>query len=405
MSEALDPKNPTSKAAWAGIWAMTLGVSGIMIGEFLPAGLLTPMARDLNISEGMAGQAVTATSIFAVIASLLTAYLSRNMDRRKVLLAMSAFMTLSSALAALSPNFSVLLFGRVLLGIALGGAWSLSTALAMRLVNPEDVPKALGIIHSGASLSAVLAAPLGSFVGNLIGWRDTFLLASALGSLAFAFQWFALPKLRPLETVHLRTTIDVLRKPLFIYGLIATALAFCGRFASFTYMRPFLEQTTGLHGSEISGVFMIFDLAYFFGTLFIARYVGKHLKMMLIVPPLLLSIACAGLIMFGSQIIPTIGFIFLLGAAFAPIPIAWSTWTASSAPDNTETAGGLFVAAVQLSAAMGAVGGGLIFDTNGSNGVYALSAVSWVGSALLAFTLFRSNSNSERLKFPIRRTT
>ncbi|RYZ47290.1 MAG: MFS transporter [Proteobacteria bacterium] len=109
--------------------------------------------------------------------------------------------------------------------------------------------------------------------------------------------------------------------------------------------------------------------------------------------------------MFGSQIIPTIGFIFLLGAAFAPIPIAWSTWTASSAPDNTETAGGLFVAAVQLSAAMGAVGGGLIFDTNGSNGVYALSAVSWVGSALLAFTLFRSNSNSERLKFPIRRTT
>ncbi|RYZ91170.1 MAG: MFS transporter, partial [Proteobacteria bacterium] len=358
----MSAQNPTPKAAWAGIWAMTLGVSGIMIGEFLPAGLLTPMAQDLSISEGMAGQAVTATSIFAVIASLLTAYLSRKMDRRKVLLLMSAFMALSSALVALSSHFGVLLFGRVLLGIALGGAWSLSTALAIRLVNQEDVPKALGIIHSGASLSAVLAAPLGSFVGNLIGWRDTFLLAAGLGALAFIFQWFALPALRPLETVRMRTTYDVLKKPLFTFGLVAISLAFCGRFASFTYMRPFLENMTGLRGSEVSGVFMIFDLAYFFGTLFIARFVRMHLKTMLIVPPLLLSVACAGLMMFGAHILPTIGFIFLLGAAFAPIPIAWSTWSASTAPENTETAGGLFVAAVQLSAAMGAVGGGLIYD-------------------------------------------
>lgn len=375
----------TSRTSWFGIWAMTLGVSGIMIGEFLPAGLLTPMAVDLDISEGMAGQAVTATSIFAVIASLLTAYLSRNVDRRKVLLLMSALMALSSSLVALSSSFTLLLFGRVLLGIALGGAWSLSTALAIRLVSADDVPKALGVIHSGASLSAVLAAPFGSFVGNIIGWRQTFFLASAMGLLAFVVQYMALPQLKPMGTVKFKTTVDVLKKPFFIYGMIAVALAFCGRFASFTYMRPFLENVTGLQGSEVSSVFMVFDLAYFFGTLFVAKYVKNNMHAMLIVPPILLTAAGFGLITLGSLVIPTIGFIFILGAAFSPIPIAWSSWAAASAPENTETAGGIFVAAVQLSAAIGAVGGGFFYDMQGSNGVYILSAISWMASSLISY--------------------
>jgi predicted MFS family arabinose efflux permease len=394
----MSQKQSTSKASWAAIWAMTLGISGIMIGEFLPAGLLTPMASELGISEGMAGQAVTATSIFAVLASLLTAYVSRNADRRKVLLLMSALMAISSAVVALSSNFAVLLFGRTLLGVALGGAWSLSTSLAIRLVGKDDVPKALGIIHSGASLSAVLAAPLGSFLGNLIGWRHTFLCAAGLGAIAFITQWFVLPRLKPLETVRLRTTLDVLRKPSFLYGLLAIALAFCGRFASFTYMRPFLENVTGFHGSEVSLVFMVFDLAYFFGTLLIAKFVGRHLKVMLTVPPLLLAAACLGLIGFGSHSIVTIGFIILLGAAFAPIPIAWSSWSAAAAPENTETAGGLFVAAVQLSAAIGAVGGGLMFDLKGSSGVYVLSAASWIASALLAYSLINIHAHQVKVR-------
>ena len=388
------------QSSWAGIWAMTLCVSGIMIGEFLPAGLLTPMAHDLRISEGMAGQAVTVTSIFAVISSLLVAYVTRNFDRRKVMIVLSSFLALSSVIVAVSPNLGIVLVGRVLLGISLGGAWSLSTALAIRLVPAADVPKALGLIHGGASLSAVLAAPLGSFIGNIIGWRNTFLLAAIVGVIAFIAQLFALPELKPIDRVRFRTTLDVLRKPQFILGLIAVTLAFCGRFASFTYMRPFLENVTHLHGDAVSGVFTAFDLAYFLGTLAIARFVSRNMRSMLIVPPLLLAIVCLALMMMGSHLVPTIVLIALLGLAFSPIPIAWSTWAAAKAPESTETAGGLFVAAVQASAAVGAVFGGIIYDSQGSNGVFILSAVAWIAAAVVALGLRSvslSNQNQKHM--------
>src|SRR4051812_5579065 len=81
---------------WNAIWSMTIGVAGLIIAEFLPAGVLTPMANDLGISEGMAGQAVTVTSIFAVITSLLIAYVTRNLNRRIVLLTLSFLLGCSS---------------------------------------------------------------------------------------------------------------------------------------------------------------------------------------------------------------------------------------------------------------------------------------------------------------------
>jgi DHA1 family purine ribonucleoside efflux pump-like MFS transporter len=374
-------------ADWSAVWALTLGVSGLMIGEFLPAGVLTSMATDLKISEGMAGQAVTATSVFAVIASLLIAYLTRKFNRRAVLLWLSSCLVSSSLIVAFAPNFVLLLIGRVLLGIALGGFWSMATAIAIRLVPSENVPKAFSIIFGGASFSAVLAAPLGSFLGNIIGWRNVFLLAATMGVIAFVWQYIALPSLEPIGKVRLTTIFDVLKTPKFILGLIAINLAFCGRFASFTYMRPFLEQVTHLRGSNVSGAFLVFDMAYFVGTLFAARLVSKSLRKGLSLPPLILAASAFGLIFVGHFVVPTLLLLFVLGAAFAPVPVGWSTWTARAAPENTETAGGLYVASVQLSAAVGAMLGGVVFDATGSNGVLALSGASWILSALLVVGL------------------
>jgi len=105
-----------SGASWNAVWSMTIGVAGLIIAEFLPAGLLTPIAKDLGISEGMAGQAVTVTSVLAVLTSLLIAYITRRWNRRYVLLWLSFLLSLSSLVVAFAPNFSILLLGRVILG-------------------------------------------------------------------------------------------------------------------------------------------------------------------------------------------------------------------------------------------------------------------------------------------------
>src|SRR4051812_31598441 len=124
MSETLILSKGSSH--WNAVWSMTIGVAGLIIAEFLPAGVLTPLARDLRISEGMAGQAVTATSVLAVITSLLIAYLTRNLNRRTVLLSLSFLLSLSSLIVAFAPNFFLLLLGRFVLGISLGGFWSMA---------------------------------------------------------------------------------------------------------------------------------------------------------------------------------------------------------------------------------------------------------------------------------------
>jgi predicted MFS family arabinose efflux permease len=375
----------SEKANWNAVFALTVGVSGLIIAEFLPAGVLTPIAKDLNISEGMAGQAISATSILAVVTSLFIAYLTRNFDRRKVLLALSFLLTISSVIVAFSPNFTVLILGRMILGISLGGFWSMAVAITARLVPDESVPKALSIIFGGSSFSAVLAAPLGSFLGEILGWRNVFIIAAVVGLTALVWQWIALPSLKPAGNVRLRTTIDVLKKPEFFTAILAIMFVFCGRFASFTYLRPFLEQTTHLTPNEVSVALLTFGLSYFVGNWFAPGMIRRNMKSALWIPPLFLSLVGAGLAVFGSLKLATFVLVFMWGSLFGPVAPAWSTWVARKVPEHAETGGGLYVAAIQFAAAIGAMGGGVIYDSSGSTGVFGLSAVTWIVSALLIY--------------------
>src|SRR3981189_2646745 len=127
--------------AWNAIVAIALGVAGLIIAEFLPAGMLTPMASDLGITEGVAGQAVTATSVFAVLTSLLLAVVTPTLNRRHVLLSLSVLLVCSNFLVAYAASFPILLIGRVLLGIALGGFLSMAAATAARLGPAAPMPK------------------------------------------------------------------------------------------------------------------------------------------------------------------------------------------------------------------------------------------------------------------------
>jgi DHA1 family purine ribonucleoside efflux pump-like MFS transporter len=356
------------------------------------------MAKDLGISEGLAGQAVTATSILAVGTSLLIGFVTRKLNRRTVLLSLSALLALSSLIVALAPGFKLILLGRVVLGISLGGFWSMATAITIRLVPDSDVPKALSIIFGGSSFASVLAAPLGSYLGNIFGWRNVFQFAAIIGALAFIWQWVALPSLKPSGTTKLRTTIDVLRAPEFGVGLLAIMFVFCGRFASFTYLRPFLEQTTHANPSWVSIVLLVFGLAYFAGNSFAPRIIQRDIRSALFRPPVILALISVGFLLFGSSLFATTILVFLWGAAFGPVPPAWSTWVARKVPEQTETGGGLYVAAVQSSAAIGAFGGGFAFDFRGSTAVFLMCCISWVISALLVYRkVSATNSRADSL--------
>jgi len=148
---------PAAPAApWAAVGSMAMCVALLIASEFMPVSLLTPIAADLHASDGMAGQAISVSGLFAVATSLLMPAVAARHDRRHVLIGLTVVMFASLVLIALAPDFPMLMAARALLGVTVGGFWSLATATILRLVPPASVPKALGILYTGNAVATAL---------------------------------------------------------------------------------------------------------------------------------------------------------------------------------------------------------------------------------------------------------
>ena len=181
---------------WGGVFAMTLCVFALIASEFMPVSLLTPLAFDLKVTEGMAGQDIAISGAFAVLTSLSISAIAVRVNRKTLLLSLTAMMCLSGAIVALAPNYLTYMAGRALIGVVVGGFWSMSAATAMQLVPASKVPRALAIFNGGNALATVVAAPLGSYLGSTVGWRRAFFCLVPVAVSAFAWQWFSLPPMQ-----------------------------------------------------------------------------------------------------------------------------------------------------------------------------------------------------------------
>ncbi|WP_095135431.1 MFS transporter [Pseudomonas sp. Irchel s3a10] len=379
VGQDVEPATP----AWMAVFSLAMGVFGLLTAEYLPASLLTLMATDLGVSEALADQAVTRTAVVALFAGLLVPGLTRSIDRRWVLLGFSTLMIASNLLVAISSSFAVLLFMRILLGIALGGFWSMAAAVAMRLVPNALLPRALSIIFSGIAIGTVVAVPLGSYLGGLYGWRSAFFAAAAVGMVTLAFQSFTLPRLAPRRPARLRTVLEVLQRPGIAIGMFGCVLVHSGHFAMFTYVRPFLESTTGIGPQGLSLMLLGFGAANFFGTLVAGRLLERYPLATLVLMPALVGVAALALVLLPASLAGQAVLLAVWGLAFGGVPVAWSNWVASAVPDQAESAGGMVVACVQSAIATGAAAGGAVFSFGGSAGVFVAAAVLMLLAALL----------------------
>ena len=375
----LEPATP----AWMAVFSLAMGVFGLLTAEYLPASLLTPMAAELGVSEALAGQAVTVTAVAALFSGLLLPGLTRGIDRRVVLLGFSVLMIASNLLVAFSSSLMVLLIMRILLGIALGGFWSMAAAVAMRLVPPTLLPRALSIIFSGIAVGTVVAVPLGSYLGGLYGWRSAFVAAAAVGVVTLVFQLFTLPPLAPRRPARLSTVLEVLLRPGIAVGMLACVLVHTGHFALFTYIRPFLESTSGVGAEGLALMLLGFGAANFVGTLLAGWLLEKSPRGTMVLMPALVGVAALALVWLPASVPGQVVLLALWGMAFGGVPVAWSNWVARAVPDQAESAGGMVVASVQSAIAAGAAAGGAMFSFSGIDGVFVAAGILMLLAALL----------------------
>jgi predicted MFS family arabinose efflux permease len=377
-------KTASQAPRWGAVFALTLCVATLIASEFMPISLLTPIASDLRVTEGGAGQAIAISGIFALLTSLGISPATRGIDRRTVLLGLTLLMMASGVMVAFAPNAGVFMAGRALVGIVIGGFWSMSAATVMRLVPEADVPRALGVLNGGNALATTVAAPLGSFLGQYIGWRGAFFCVVPLGAVTLAWLFASLPSMPSERGPRGGSVFRVLRRRQVPLGMAAVTLFFLGQFALYTYLRPFLETVTRVDVSTLSLMLLTTGAAGLIGTWLIGLLLRTRLYGLLIAMPLAMAAIAVALTVLGS--VP-IGVAILLagwGLIGTAAPVGWWTWLSKVVPDDAEAGGGLMVAVIQLAIAFGATAGGFIYDRSGYRSTFAVSAAALCVSALVA---------------------
>ncbi|MFM0004057.1 MFS transporter [Paraburkholderia dipogonis] len=377
MSTLINHPSIPNRQIWAAVGSMAMCAAMLIASEFMPVSLLTPIASDLRASVGMAGQAISISGLFAVVTSLAIPSLTSRLDRRNVLAGLAGLMLVSLILIAEAGSFATLMAARALLGITVGGFWSLATATIMRLVPEESLPKALGVLYTGNAVTTSFAAPVGSYLGSVIGWRGVFWALVPIVAINLVLPLVTIPSMKGERSHQNGNVLSLLGRPHVAFAMLGVMLTFGGAFAVFTYFRPFFESYTHVDVAELSMLLLGMGLAGFAGTYGASAIMSKRLYHLLTGLPVALAAVTIALLPAGHNFWAVAALVIAWGAVNAAIPVAWSTWLSKGVKDKPESGGGLMVASIQLSIMVGAELGGTLLDH------YSIGATFIGGAALL----------------------
>jgi predicted MFS family arabinose efflux permease len=385
------------KARWGAVWAMTACAFALVASEFMPVSLLTPISRSLQVSEGAAGQGIAISGALAVLTSLTISRVAGRLDRKMLLIALTLLMALSGATIAFASTYPVYMIGRAMIGVVVGGFWSLSAATAVRLVPEKQVPRALAIFNGGSALASVLGAPLGSYLGSLVGWQGAFLCLVPVAAIAAAALGILLPRMSaPARVRGSGNIFGALRHARISLGLAACGALFMGQFLSFTFVRPFLEGVSNANSLMVSVILLVIGAAGLIGTALIGRFLESGMYRTLTVIPLLMAGTALALIPLGASLGAVVVLYAVWGLLSTSAPVGWWSWIARAMPDDVESGGGLMVAVIQLCIALGSTLGGILYDGIGYRGTFISSAVVLVIGAVLATVTARVSATNGR---------
>ena len=350
---------------WRAVFSVALSASVFCSSEFLPVGLLRFVSAGLHVNEGIAGTMVTVPGFLAALAAPFLTIAIRNQDRRRVLLGLAMLLVLSNLLGLVAPNFPVLLLGRALFGIGIGGFWAIGAGLGGRLVPTESAGKATSIIFAGVSIGMLVGGSAGALIGELFGWRSAFGASLVLSLLSLAAQVIYLPALRVNEGVTVRGLFAITRTRDGRMGLSAMLLALVGQFATYTYITPLLARDAGFDGKTISLILLGYTVVGMLGNFAGGAIAGRRLKSTLAATILFCALPAALLPFAASAHTELLLLLATWGIAYGAMPVALQMWMARSAPKASEGAMALFVANFQISIALGSFLGGLVVDYQG----------------------------------------
>ncbi|WGP09047.1 MFS transporter [Streptomyces sp. SH5] len=380
---------------WLAVMAVTLGIFSLMTSELLPVGLLTPVGQALDVSEGTAGLMVTVPGLVAAVSAPLVTVATGHIDRRVVLVVLIGLMGAANLASAFATSFTVVLVARFLVGLSVGGFWSVAGGIALRLVPARHVARATAVIFGGVETASVLGVPSGTLIGDLSGWRTAFAAVGILGLVSLACMLFLMPRVPAGRTVTFSALPQVFRGNAGVrVGIALTFLVITGHFLAYTFVRPVL-QGDGVTDSSISVLLLTFGTAGICGNFIAGALVTHHLRRCVMGISAVLTAAMAVLALADTGVFSAGTILVLWGLGYGAVPVTFQTWILDAAPDATEAATSLYVSAFNLSIALGALLGGFAVDGIGT------TSVLWAGAALTVLALFVVGGARRTVEHPV----
>ncbi|WP_079064423.1 MFS transporter [Streptomyces sp. NRRL F-4489] len=385
----LPPPGRTPLKGRLAVLAVTLGIFTIVTAEILPIGLLTRIGADFGISDGTAGLMMTLPGLLAACAAPAVTVATARIDRRLMLCVLIALLALAAFLTAAAPAYWLVLLARVLIGVVIGGFWSIGAGIAERLVPARSAARATAVIFSAVPLGSVLGVPAGTYLGDLAGWRTACAAVGALAVAVLVLTALVMPPLPPVRPTGPALLRSLLRGTHTRFALAMTFLIVLAHFSAYTYVTPFLERTTRLPSAATVTVFLlVYGTAGVVGNFAGGAVVARR--------PRTVFGTAAGLLALATLLLPVLGrgpagalvLLAVWGAAYGAVPVASQTWFATAAPGTPEAASVLFTASFQATLALGALAGGLVVDHTSPSMALTLGGATAVLVVLLAWLHF-----------------
>jgi predicted MFS family arabinose efflux permease len=378
-----------SRSAWLGVGSIAVGTFAMVTTEFLPIGLLTDIATGLRVSDGTAGLMVTIPGVLAAFAGPALIVAAGRLDRRTVMIALSALLVASNFLAALAPDFATMLVARLLLGLCIGGFWTFAPGAGTQLVPPASQARAMSVVLAGISAATVFGVPLSAFLGTLAGWRAAFAVTGVLATVVLLMQIWLLPPMPPARAIRPRDLLTPLTRRMAQVGLLAVLFLIAGHFAAYTYLKPLLQQNFGLGPDAVTTLLLVYGATGFVGTFFGGSLVARSVRVAALTAALLLAAALLLSTLIGGGIVGGAAVVVIWGVAFGLIPVALTGWMMQAVPDAQEAGQALLVSGFQVAIASGSLIGGLVVDGAGISSTMLVSAALVMVAAAVVGTLGR----------------
>ncbi|MGW4407395.1 MFS transporter [Nonomuraea sp. NPDC004702] len=362
--------------------ALAIGAFGIGTTEFVIMGLLPEIAGDYGVSIPTAGLLVTGYAIGVVIGAPLMTALGTRISRKTMLLVLMGLFVIGNLLSALAPGFGVMLGGRIVASMAHGAFFGIGSVAAAGLVAPHKKAGAIATMFTGLTVANVVGVPLGTFIGQAVGWRTTFAIVAGLGLVGLLGIAVLVPAMPRPEGTRLRPELTAFRNPQVLLAMAMTVLGFGGVFAAITYVAPMMTQVAGYSADAVTWLLVLFGAGMFLGNLLGGRFADRALMPLLYTTLGGLAVVLALFTLTAHDKVAAAASIFLVGAlGFATVPPLQKR-VLDQAHGAPTLASAVNIGAFNLGNALAAWLGGLVIAAG-----LGYTAPNWVGALLAAAAL------------------